>query len=109
MANARVALGAVLGTVTDVAGAVSTTTNTLTGSLDMLNAFVRDQQMRQRKSHFIGQKRFDKQLIRDLALQEAEDRKKISEICKDPESELYFNEAYAELEAIMATFGKEVA
>lgn len=104
MANARVAVGAILTTVTDTANAASSVVNSVSGGLDMLNSFVRHQQSKQRFDQQIDMADYKIRRLEDLATQEADRKKKISDLCKDPETAEYYNSAYARLSALVESF-----
>ena len=94
MAQARVAAGAVLGTITDTAHAVSSVVNAVSGSLDMVNSFVRHQQEKQRFDQKLDLMDYHQRRIEEVSLIEGERRKKIADICKDPDLEGYYNQAF---------------
>lgn len=94
MANARVAAGAVLTTVTDTANAVSSVVNTISGGLEMANNFVRFQQAKQRITMADDLDDFEESYAEEIATRTAERKKRISDLCTDPEMANYYNEAY---------------
>lgn len=101
MAQARVAVGAMLTTVTDTANAVSGVVNTISGSLDMLNAFVRHQQTKQRFDQKADLQTYKKRRIEELSQESALRKKAISDLLQDPEVASYYNEAYTELQSLL--------
>lgn len=101
MAQARVAVGAVLTTVTDTANAVSGVVNTISGSLDMLNAFVRHQQTKQRFDQKADLKTYKVRRIEELSQEAATRKKAIADLLQDPVTASYYNESYAELQSLL--------
>lgn len=97
MAQSRVALAAVLGTVTDTANAVSSVVNTLSGAVGMANRFVQHQSEKQRFDQSIDLDEHRIRKIEELSVNEADRKKKISDLCKDPEQAEYYNAAYQRL------------
>lgn len=101
MANARVATAALLGTVTDTATAISGMVNTIAGSMDMANAFVRNQQAKQRLTHTLDLATFEKRKLEELSVETAQRKKQIADTLSDPALRDYYNESYAELQALL--------
>jgi len=100
MANARQAAGSVFSTISDTANAVSGIVNTISGGLNMANTFVRHQSTKQALDYEYDLNDYEERLIERLGTEEAERKKRISELCKDPEMEEYYNAAYARLKAV---------
>lgn len=101
MAQSRVAVGAVLGTVTDIATTISTAVNTVSGSLDMVNNYVRHQQISQRKRQEIDLLDLDERLIEEYAEREADRKHRIGELLQDETKAHYYNQAYTRLKAAL--------
>jgi uncharacterized protein YqiB (DUF1249 family) len=97
MATARATTAAVLGTVTDTAGAISGLVNTISNSLDMMNAFVRHNQEKQRFDQSIDLDNYKVAKVEEYSLAEGERKKSIADRCKDPEVMNYYNNAYSRL------------
>ena len=70
MANARLTLGAVLGTVSTAANTVSTVLNTATASVSMLDQFVQDAVIKQKARSIADMDSF----IADLAEEKSQER-----------------------------------
>ena len=96
MANSRVALGAVLSTVTDTATAVSGIVNTISGGFDMANSFVRHHQARQRLDQKLDTHGYTQRKIEELSIETAQRKLAISQTLSDPALVDYYNETYAE-------------
>lgn len=101
MANARVATGAILSTVTDTANAVSGVVNTISGGLDMLNSFVRHNQAKQRIDQLVDTELHKERLMETIALETAERKNQIAQALANPELVDYYNETYAKLNALL--------
>jgi hypothetical protein len=95
MAQARVAVGAILSTVTDTANAFSGVVNTISGTLEMANNFVRHNQAKQRLDYADDLDDYEERRAEELAVSTAERKKKIGELITDPIVAEYYNEAYA--------------
>lgn len=100
MAQARVAVGAVLSTVTDTANAISGVVNTISNTLDMANNFVRYQQNEQRENQKVAAHVASKRRRIDATVELAQLRKSVADMLSDPELTTYYNEEFASLEAI---------
>ncbi|MGE8135738.1 hypothetical protein ACQKO5_19195 [Novosphingobium subterraneum] len=101
MANARIAVGSILSTVSDTANAVSGIVNTVSNSLDMANAFVRHQQEKQRFDQKVDLYLHQERKLEEISLETAERKKKIEDHCKDPALEKYYNETFSKLQSIV--------
>ena len=99
MAQARVAVGAVLSTVTDTANAISGVVNTISGTLEMANNFVRHNQAKQRLDYADDLDDYEERRAEELAVATAERKKKIGELITDPIVRDYYDEAYAKITA----------
>lgn len=95
MATSRATVGAVLGTVTDTANAISGVVNSVANGMDMLNSYVKNEQAKQRLRHLADLSEYETVLSEQLSTQEAERKKKIADLCKDEESATYYNSAYS--------------
>lgn len=101
MATTRIALGSVLATVSDTATAVSGVVNTISNSLDMANSFVRHQQSKQRLDQQLDLALYTERKLEEISLETAERKKKIEDHCKDPTLEIYYNETFKKLQALI--------
>ena len=99
MAQARVAAGAVLSTVEDTAKAISGIVNTVSGTLEMANNFVRYQQNEQRENQKIATYVASKRRRIDATVELAQLRKGVQDMLTDPDLESYYNEEFAALAA----------
>ena len=101
MAQARVAAGAVFGTITDTANAISGVVNTISNGLDMANSFVRHAQQKQRFDQVIDMAVYQERRVEEFALEEASRKKIIADQCLDPEIQTYYNDSYTKLQALL--------
>lgn len=102
MAQARVAGAAILGTVTDTANAVSGLVNSVSGGLDMVNNYVRHMKEKQRFDQHADMLTYKERRVEELSVEEAERKKKIGDLLKDPELTEYYNSAYAKLKSLLS-------
>ena len=101
MAKANVALGAVLGTVTDTANTISGAVNTISNSLSMLNNYVAHQQKKQVISQKVDLHSYKTRLLEDTSIEEAKRKEEIALICSNATTATYYNDAYTQLQTLL--------
>jgi hypothetical protein len=103
MATSRITFGAVLGTIGDAAGTVSTVLNTVTTSVSMLGKFVDDAKEQQRIRSIVNMDSFGEVLAEESAMAEATRKSDILAFCKkSPEHQELFNVGYNRVKALLA-------
>lgn len=101
MATSRITLGAVLGSVQEAAAATTTTLNSVTQGVGMLNRFIAKHSEEQRVSYALDMEDFRKKLLDQKAMEDAERKKVVREYCKDPENRAAYEESYNRLSAVL--------
>ena len=101
MANTRITLGAVLGSVQEAASATTATLNSVTKGVGMLNTFITAQAEKQRVSTALDMEDFRKKLLQEKAMEDADRKKAVREYCSDPENKSAYEESYNRLSAIL--------
>lgn len=101
MATSRITLGAVLGTVQEAAAATTTTLNSVTQGVGMLNRFIAKHSEEQRVTYALDMEDFRKKLLQEKSMEDAERKKVVREYCKDPENKSAYEESYNRLSAIL--------
>lgn len=105
MANARVALSSVLGTVTDTANAFSSVVQTGADGIDMLHNFVKHKKREQSLFYAADDANMIARVEEKAAMEMSERRKEISKWIKsDPENAEIFESSIAQVRASMAKF-----
>lgn len=100
-ANARMTLGAALGTVTTAANTLSATFDAANKGIGMINTFVSDAAENQRLRSIANKERFTEQLIEDFAMEDALRAIKIDDFCADADKKRHFEERYYVYEALL--------
>ena len=104
MATSRITFGAVLGTIGDAAGTVSTILNTATTSVSMLAKFVDDAKEQQRIRSIVDMDSFGETLAEESAMAEATRKSDILVFCKkSPEHQELFTTAYNRVKVLLDT------
>lgn len=102
IANTRVTVGALLGTVTTAASTVTNTFDALNKGIGMLNTAVNDAAFRQDNRSKIDRHLYVNNLIRDTAQQEAEANVRSEEFLKNnPAAAKHYAASYDELSALL--------
>ena len=105
MATARIAVGSILGTVTDTATTVSTVINTLGSSVDMLANYVNNAREEQEIGLFLGKEDRETQILETISLDTAKRQQETEEyLTKNPTVRTVYTETYADLEAKLIAF-----
>lgn len=104
MANTRMTLGAVLGSVQEAATSVSATFNTVTKGVNMLNRYVSDAAEKQQVRSVIDMHDFKEKLVEEKAMEETMRKKQILEFTNQSEinKELY-QASYNRLQELLKT------
>lgn len=102
MSTARMTVGALLGTVTTTANAVTGTVNGIAKGVGMFDTWI-DQLATEQRIRAIGHKERAKTMIaQDLAMEEAERIVSIEEFCsKSPSHLSHFQTAHSKYEALL--------
>ncbi len=82
MATTRLTFGAVLGTIQNTANTVNSTLDTVNTAVGMAHHFVKEAADKQQKRSIIDMATFEKNMIREKELEQAELDEKIVSICK---------------------------
>lgn len=102
MATSRITFGAVLGTIGDAAGTVSTVLNTATASVGMLAKFVDDAAEQQRIRSVVDMDSFGELVKEEAAMAEAARKTDIIAFCKkSPDHQALFTTAYDRITALL--------
>lgn len=103
MATSRLTFGAVLGTVSEAAGTVTTVLSTATASVGMLAKFVDDAAEQQRIRSIIDMDSFKEQAAEESAMQEATRKSDILVFCrKSDEHQQLFATAYDRIKILLS-------
>lgn len=103
MATSRITFGAVLSTIGDAAGTVSTVLNTATASVGMLAKFVDDAAEQQRIRSIVDMDAFTEVLAEESAMAEAVRKSDILAFCKkSPDHQQLFTTAFDRIQALLA-------
>lgn len=103
MATSRITFGAVLGTIGDAAGTISTVLNTATTSVSMLAKFVDDAKEQQRIRSIVNMDSFGETLAEESAMAEATRKSEILAFCKkSPEHETLYASGYNRVKTLLA-------
>ena len=99
MATARMAAGGVLGVITDVTNTISTTSNTISNSVAILNDMVDNLRTRRQKADVVNMKSYERNLLQDAATDQVKREEAIRMyIGEDKEKQKSYNEFYTELQ-----------
>ncbi len=102
IANTRVTVGALLGTVTTAASTVTNTFDALNKGIGMLNTAVNDAAFRQDKRSKVDRHLYVNNLIRDTAQQEAEATVRSQEFLdNNPKAAAHFKASFDELTELL--------
>lgn len=105
MASTRMAFGAIMGTITNTASAVSDLANTVGDSVGMLNKFVESASIDQRERHVVHRTTFREQLIREASMEIAKGDAETLVFCKESEeNKQLFENAQSKLLAAFDNF-----
>jgi hypothetical protein len=97
-------LGAVLGTVTATAGAVSGIVGTVGKGVILLDNYVDSTLEEQRKRQALEAATYDERLIMELSMEEAQRKITMDRFCdQSPKHQEHFNSSYARLQSILAS------
>ena len=100
-ATTRLTFGAVLGSVEAAAATVTSTLDTATKAVGMLNRFVSDAADKQNLRSKVDMHEFKTVLVEQKAMEEALRKKGIEEFCKDSTNSKHYQAAYDRLAAIV--------
>lgn len=100
-ANARMTLGAALGTITTAANTLSSTFDAANKGIGMLNTLVSDAAENQKLRSKANRERFVTQLIEDSAMEDTLRARKIDDFCEDADNKRHFEERYAVYESLL--------
>jgi hypothetical protein len=84
--SVRATAGAVLGTVTDTAAAISNTVNTISGAVNMANQFVQSASLDQKDRQVIHRKTFRDTLLRESRMSVARSNNEVLSFVGESES-----------------------
>ena len=97
MSTTRLTFGAVLGSVNAAAGTITSTLDTATKAVGMLNRFVSDAADKQALRSKVDMHEFKNVLVEQKAMEEATRKKAIEEFCKDSTNAKHYKAAYDRL------------
>ena len=102
MANARIAAGSLLDTVTNTANMLSSTVNVMADSVNMLGSYVSKHRTMQDKRTLIELDNFENRLIEETTLENSKRKEKIDQyVAGNPERAQFVNDEYARLKALL--------
>lgn len=102
-ATGRMTLGAVMGTISNTAGAVSSIVNTGVKGVVMLDNFVESALSEQKKRHALDGVLFDERLLLELSTESAHVRIEADKFCDQSTKHAeHFNSSYAKLAAVLS-------
>lgn len=105
MATARVALGSVLGTVTDTAQTISTVINTVGSSVEMLANYVNNAREEQEINLLLGKEDRETQILERISLDTAKRHIETEEFFqKNPSVQDVYKETYKDLQNKLTAF-----
>ena len=106
-ATGRMTLGAVFGTVTATAGAISSAVGTAGATVLLLDNYVQAALNEQKKRQMLEAATFDERLIMELSMEEAQRKLSADQFCNQSDSHAtHFNSSYNRLKAVLADHNK---
>lgn len=107
MATVRMAAGSVLGTVTDTANAISSTVNTISGGMGILNDMVTTMRNKRQESTLVEMISYRSNLISDAALEQVKREENIRNyIGSDPAKQEAYNNFSNKLNEAFTNYDK---
>lgn len=107
MANARMAAGGILGVITDVSNTLSTTSNTISNGVGILNDMVQNIKTKRQESNIVEMIGFRDTLIEEASIAAVKREENIrSYIGSDEVKQTAYNEYHAKLRDAFVTFDK---
>lgn len=98
MANPRLALSSVFGTVASVAGSVGAVANTITTGIESINDLVTDLRSKQQERLVLSRVDYSDRLLEEMSEDIMQRRARIEEyLDANPKHKVLFNEAHAKL------------